>query len=172
MENIGLFCQNARVDIVLLRRDIAKTVQSFIARGDFINTGLAWAFLLDWNYPRRVIDPAPFKPHGMVGRAYWYVAEMFARGEFYRQRLASVPNLHFHTVELADLSTVSGAGELLGAFGFEKPEGDLALPVAQNKRILELFPQLSQTVLDVVDELAIDPVVEASEFQSKGGWLG
>ena len=172
MENIGLMCKEARVDIVLLRRDMAETVQSFIARGDFINTGLAWAFLLDWNYPRRVIDPAPFKPHGMVGRAYWYVAEMFARGEFYRQRLAGVANLHFHVAELAEISTAPGAERFLSALALPQPEGGFALPPAQNKRTLELFSGLSQTVLDVVEELAVDPVAEAAAFQSKGGWLG
>ncbi|MCP5084149.1 MAG: tetratricopeptide repeat protein [Alphaproteobacteria bacterium] len=172
MENVGLICQTARVDIVLLRRDIAQTVQSFIARGDFINTGLAWAFLLDWNYPRRVVDPGPFQQYGMVGRAYWYVVEMFARGEFYRQRLAGVPNLHFHVVELSELSSVPGAETLMTALGFNLPDEGLALPSKQNKRTLELFPQLSETVMDVVRELAVDPVAEAGAFQRKGGWLG
>ena len=172
MENIGLMCQNARVDIVLLRRDMAKTVESFIARGDFINTGLAWAFLLDWDYPRRVIDPAPFKPHAMVGRAYWYVAEMFARGEFYRQRLAGVPNLNFHVAQLAEISTAPGAEALMEALQLPVPEAGLVLPAAQNKRTLELFGDVSRTVADVVGELAIDPVAEATAFRAKGGWLG
>lgn len=172
MENIGLICQTSRVDIVLLRRDITKTVQSFVARGDFINSGLAWAFLLDWNYPRRVIDPAPFKDHGMVGRAYWYVAEMFARGEFYRQRLSGLSNLHFHVVELNDVSTEEGALEFMDALNLKLPEAGLALPTAQNTRKLQLFPQLSQTIEDLVGELAVDPIAEASAFQSRGGWLG
>lgn len=172
MENIGLICKDTRVDIILLRRDMAKTVESFVARGDFINTGLAWAFLLDWNYPRRVIDPAPFKDHDMVGRAYWYVAEMFARGEFYRQRLSGLANLHFHLAELDDVSTQDGAERFMGALGLDLPDTGLTLPSAQNSRTLNLFPQVSQTVSDLVDTLAIDPIAEASAFQSKGGWLG
>lgn len=172
MENIGLLCQDVRVDMVLLRRDMAKTVESFISRGDFINTGLAWAFLLDWDYPRRVIDPAPFKPHGMLGRAYWYVAEMFARGEFYRQRLAGVANLNFHVAELAEISTAEGAEALMAALGLPVPEAGLELPEAQNKRTLELFGDVSGKVADLVAELAVDPVAEATAFQAKGGWLG
>ncbi len=172
MENIGLLCKDMRVDILLLRRDMAKTVQSFVARGDFVNTGLSWAFLLDWDYPRRVIDPAPFKEHAMVGRAYWYVAEMFARGEFYRQRLQGVPNLHFHVAELADVSSAEGAERLMGALGLSVPDTGLALPTSHNARKIELFPNLSETVQNLVNELAIDPIAEASAFQSKGGWLG
>ncbi|MEM8648238.1 MAG: hypothetical protein AAGF86_18105, partial [Pseudomonadota bacterium] len=172
MENIGLLCRTTRVDVVLLRRDITKTVQSFIARGDFINTGLAWAFLLDWNYPRRVIDPEPFRPHGMVGRAYWYVAEMFARGEFYRRRLAGISNLHFHVAELSDISKPQGAEALFGALGLPFPEEGLKTPEAQNKRTLELFPQMCEEAASLVDKMAIDPIVEARAFHDRGGWLG
>jgi len=52
MENLGTFLQNTEVDIVLLRRDLEKTVISLLARGDFINSGMSWTFYLDWNYPR------------------------------------------------------------------------------------------------------------------------
>ncbi len=172
MENIGLFCRQARVDIVLLRRDAVKTAQSFIARGDFINTGLSWAFFLDWNYPRRIIDPEPFKPFGMIGRAYWYVLEMFARGEFYRQRLDGLANLHFHVIDLADLSSPAGAGRFVEGLSLTVPETGLAMPAAQNKRTLELFPDLCQSVVEMAETLAVDPIAEASSFSAKGGWLG
>ncbi|MEM8685693.1 MAG: tetratricopeptide repeat protein [Pseudomonadota bacterium] len=172
MENIGLLCRTTRVDVVLLRRGITKTVQSFIARGDFINTGLAWAFLLDWNYPKRVINPEPFKPHGMVGRAYWYVAEMYARGEFYRQRLSGIANLNFHVAELEEISAPQGAELLLAALGLPAPEGGLRTPEVQNKRTLQLFPQICEEAARLVDKLAIDPIAEASAFHDSGGWLG
>ncbi len=172
MENIGLLCRTTRVDVVVLRRDITKTVQSFIARGDFINTGLAWAFLLDWNYPKRVIDPEPFKPYGMVGRAYWYVAEMFARGEFYRHRLASIANLHFHVADLKEISTQKGAERLFAALGLPSAEGGLITPEAQNKRTLELFPDMREEAARLVDTLAVDPIAEARAFHDRGGWLG
>lgn len=108
----------------------------------------------------------------MVGRAYWYVAEMFARGEFYRQRLKGVPNLHFHVAELADVSSAEGAQRLMDALGLPVPDTGLALPTSHNARKIELFPNLSETVQDVVNALAVDPIAEATAFQSKGGWLG
>ena len=162
LENIGLLTgQGARVDVVLLRRDVAATVWSFYNRFDFVNNGLAWLFYLDLAYPNVIVSAQPFREHGVAGRALWYIVEMRVRAAYYRELLAGQPGLRFHDVGLDDIAQPAGARGLLTAMELAPP-GEIDCPAPRNEnpgthfgpRDREALGRLTERFVFDADELA------------------
>ncbi len=115
IENLDLLGTDAEIHLVHLTRDIFDTAWSLANRFDFYNLGFTWLFYLDPRYPKNLVPSEDFGKHGMLGYALWYVHEMQARAEYYRRCLVGQPNIHFHEVDLTDLTKVEGAKTLLTA---------------------------------------------------------
>ncbi len=132
IENLDLLGPDVDIHLIHLTRDIFDTAWSLANRFDFYNLGFTWLFYLDPRYPKNLVPSEDFGKHGMLGYALWYVHEMRARAQYYRQCLADQPNIHFHEVDLAELAQGEGAGALLAAINPGEHHGQLQRPPRVN----------------------------------------
>lgn len=99
MENIGLFCEDAEVDIVLLHQTIAEAASTIGSREP----------LLPLDCERRIVNPAPLIPFGDAGHVFWHACETLTRMAFYAQRLGGLPNVTFYELDAPELENGTSA---------------------------------------------------------------
>lgn len=139
LENIGLLTgKGATVEVVLLNRDVLATLWSFYNRFDFVNNGLAWAFYLDISYPNIIVNPEPFRAHGVAGRALWYIFEMRTRAAYYRRLMDGQDGVRFHAVDLAGIAEPDGARALLDGMELT-PARPVVCPPPRNETAQNFF---------------------------------
>ncbi len=173
VENLDLLGSDAAIDLIDLRRDLFQVVWSYANRFDFANNGFTWLFSLDPAYPRRIVDPARFRRHGMFGSCLWYALEMFTRAEYYRRMLRDRANLRVHTVDLDDLTDANGVRDFLERIALTAPDSaSPSLPAKTNHtRAWPLGEKTKADVKTLVERLRIDPAAAAEDFVRSGGRL-
>lgn len=147
VENLAPLTEAGEVHLVILTRDPFKIAWSYVNRFEFSNNGYTWLFALDPGYPNVLIEAAPFREHGMVGSALWYVHEVFARAEYYALLAAGMPNVHIHRIDLSELTTPEGAARLLGELGQEIAPEAVRIPPRQNESRQTFFDEKVETHL-------------------------
>lgn len=169
LENLGVLTgAGATVEIVVLRRDVLQTLWSFYNRFDFVNKGLAWAFYLDLDYPNVIVDPAPFRSHGAVGRALWYIVEMRVRGSYYRQIMAEEQGVRFHVADLEAIRDPAGAQALFDAMGLS-PAEPVTCPPPRNESADTFFPDEDREKLAfLLSHTSFDEDALARRFVASG----
>ncbi|AFO87456.1 hypothetical protein D1821_07545 [Phaeobacter inhibens] len=140
-----------RSTIVVLRRDLAKQIASYINRNDFFNITVPWQWYLHPTYPNKIVDPTPLKHLGDVGTAIWYALEMEARYAYYKALYAD--QLHFVETTLEEATTPNGAAKLLRALGHTRhaklPPKTNASP--QNNHITDTLIAEVETLLSRIN---------------------
>jgi hypothetical protein len=116
------------IHLIILTRDIVDTVLSYTQRGDFNNVGNQWLWYLDPDYPQNILDPTPFKAHGVLGVRVWYWLEITARQGYYTELVADRSDVTVHRCDLADVRTETGARALLAALGADPDRVGLPPP--------------------------------------------
>ncbi len=169
LENIDLLTDaGGQVEVIVLRRDVLATLWSFYNRFDFVNNGLAWAFYLDLAYPNVIVDGTPFRELGVAGRALWYIIEMRARGEYYRQLLAAQNGLRFHACSLDGIAEETGAREMFEAMDLA-PSKAVICPPPRNEGAKPFFGEREREQLaTLVGRFAFDEVDLARRFIDSG----
>ncbi len=127
MENIGLFCEDVAVDVVLLQQPIGAAAKA-IGRSES---------LLELDSTHRIINPAPFIAFGEAGHIFWHAAESLTRMAFYQARLAGLPNLSFIEANASKPEPAPMADSLAAELGriadqFNRTPADLARRFAAN----------------------------------------
>lgn len=170
IENLDLLGDDVEIDLIDLRRDLFSVVWSTANRFDFANRGFTWLFALDPAYPRRIIDPAPLRKHGMVGDCLWYVAEIYTRAEYYRRLLADRPNVTVRTVHLEDLSKASGARTFLNGLNLAPTQaGVQLLPSEKNdSKVWPLGNKMKEEARTLIENAPLDPAALAEAFIAAG----
>jgi len=147
LENLGVLTdKGATVEIIVLQRDVLATLWSFYNRFDFVNNGLAWAFYLDIAYPNVIVDSTPFRPHGVAGRALWYIFEMRVRAAYYRHLMADHAGVRFHSVDLKEIAEPAGAQALFDAMELA-PARPVACPPPRNETSQNFFGEREKEAL-------------------------
>ncbi|ATG35539.1 hypothetical protein PhaeoP23_01390 [Phaeobacter piscinae] len=116
-----------RTTIIILRRNLAKQIASYVVRNDFFNITIPWQWYLHPDYHNKIVDPAPLKHLGDVGSAIWYALEMEARYAYYKHIYGG--QLQFIEATLEDAVTPDGAAKLLRAL---RHKGHPKLPPKAN----------------------------------------
>ena len=133
MENLEILKPHAtNIHIIILRRDVYKTLWSYVNRFDFFNSGFTWLFTLDHRYPKVIVKSASFAKHGMFGIALWYIIEMRCRAEYYKQVFAKDSMVHFHDIQLENIIEKPGAISFLSELAGTKYT-DCLLPEKVNQ---------------------------------------
>ncbi len=132
VENLDLLGSDVEIHLIHLTRNIFDTAWSLANRFDFYNLGFTWLFYLDPRYPKNLVPSEDFGKYGMLGYALWYVHEMRARAQYYRRCLADQSNIHFHEVDLAELTQDEGGKALLAAIDPRKQSDRLHCPERAN----------------------------------------
>lgn len=173
LENIGPLTEAGEVSIVVLTRDVADTVISFVERHDFANSGFTWLWTLDPRYPNKITAPGPLLDLGAAGAALWYVIEMRTRGEFYKLLLDGVKNLRFIDASLSDIAQPAGAARMLAALGGRAKAATPVMPGRVNEtRAPRLPPKARDQLRRMVERTQFDPVTLAGAFYESGKRLG
>lgn len=169
LENIAPLADGRTIYIVLLRRDVVKVLSSLQSRYDFLNKGNMWLWYLDPDYPRKIVDTAPFKKRGWSGICLWYVCEMLTRAEYYRLLFSDVPGIHFIEAEIDQLNDPDHAAEFLGQLGQRLPAGEITIPPPQNRGRLKKHSAGSiEAIRRVVKGIAFDPEGLAKQYVHSG----
>jgi len=168
VENLPALSDEVEVHLVGLARDPFRIAWSFVNRFDFFNTGFTWLFSLDPRYPNVILSSEPFRAHGMIGSAIWYVAEMFARMAYYRLLVREeMPGVRWHDVTLESLVEPSGAAALLGGLGF--PRSEVAMPPKRNETRTEFFGEPDRRrARELFEQLWDDPAAAGESYYRRG----
>ena len=152
--------------LVVMRRNFVKQCLSYINRGDFRNITIDWQWYLHYGYRNNIINFAPFKKHGLVGKALWYIYEMDARQRYY-ERLYS-DRIKIISTTLEDITTEAGTGEFLKQIGHE---GEIFLPEARNTNRSKANTDLISHVQQLIEGLNYDGEAIITKFIDNGRTL-
>ena len=103
------------VVFVSLRRNWVDQAASYVHRADFRNYTTVWQWYLDSSYRNAVVDPGPMRSLGPSAPILWYIAEMEARQEYYKQLYND--RFRFIGCRLEDIVRPAGAVQLLRLLG-------------------------------------------------------
>lgn len=172
LENIDFLTDTGHeVHLIILKRDVFKTLWSYVNRFDFFNTGFTWLFTLDYRYPNVILSSQPFTQYGMVGHALWYIYEMYTRAEYYRLLLAENPLVHLHDVDLAAIGDRATARDLISALNLplKNPEAPVVLPPPLNQSRQTVFgDEMKALAQRLVTQYPFDPKPLAAEYYQRG----
>lgn len=172
MENLDDLTEAGSVHLIYLKRDIAKTVISFINREDFLNSGNMWLWYLDPDYPNVIVSPKSFMNLGQLGFGLWYVIEMRVRAEYYRLLLAGRNNIIFHEADMEDLVRRDGAAKLLADLGSDLSPSAVLLPGRENANLDNRVSESGQQrIMEIVNAYTFDAVELAHGWYEKGNRL-
>ena len=148
VENIAEHDIASHSCLIVLRRDFAVQCVSYLNRGDFRNITLDWQWYLHNSYLNNIVNYAPFKPHGLLGKALWYVYEMEARQTYYEQMYAC--KIKIISIKLEDVVTETGAIHLLNELGHQDAP---ILPEVRNQNEMKSDAALYCRVVDIIASL-------------------
>ncbi len=170
VENITPLTETGEVHLIVLTRDIEKTIASYLVRGDFANKGLMWLFYLDPDYPRNIVDGSSLKALGQIGTALWYYCEMACRAAYYEKLTADWPNVYVHRASLSDITQPNGAAELLTNLGQEADPAGVTVPPPQNTNPanMRLTDEAAKQLRQAIRENPFDPDSFAEQFLAAG----
>lgn len=149
--------------LIVLRRDFAKQCVSYITRGDFQNITIDWQWYLHQNYRNNIVSYAPFRQHGLLGKALWYVYEMDARQWYYEKIYSS--KIKIIPAQLEDLTTQAGATKFLEDIGYRNTP---ILPEARNQSRVKTADALLARVTEMISSFKYDSDAIVTEYL-KGG---
>jgi hypothetical protein len=132
IENITPLFEYGEVYIINLKRDIEKIILSLAKRSDFLNKGNMWLWHLDPDYPGKLVDPDIYRAFGVAGIRYWYVCEMYARAEYYRQISSDNSKIHFIDLDIDDLSSPEKSADLLSQLNSDINIDNIVYPEKKN----------------------------------------
>jgi hypothetical protein len=169
VENLDQLQGAGVVHLIYLKRDIAKTVISFINRADFLNMGNMWLWYLDLAYPNVIVAAKPFVSLGQVGFALWYILEMRVRAEYYRLLLAERAGIVFHEVDLEDVVRIEGATKLLAGLGMDLTPAAIRMPGQVNANPVSGIDESAQRhIREVVGSFTFDAAELARAWYEQG----
>ena len=169
LENLDQLQGAGKTHLIYLKRDIAKTVISFINRADFLNKGNMWLWYLDPDYPNIIVSPEPLRRFGQIGSALWYVIEMRVRAEYYRLLLAERAGVIFHEVDMEEVTRIEGAAKLLAGLGRDLLPAEIQMPGRVNaNRGSGIDESMQQRVQEVVGSFAFDAAGLARSWHDQG----
>jgi len=172
VEHLDLIADRGRIHLVILGRDLVSTVASYSQRGDFSNKGNQWLWYLDPDYPQNILNPVPFKQHGVMGIRVWYWMEIEARQAYYAALLADRAGVNLLRCTLLEVTREPGARRLLRGLGCEPAQ--VALPPPLN--VTHQARQLGERELAIIAELCRrfpdDPRALGAEHYRRGRRLG
>jgi len=160
------------VHLVVLTRDIVGTVLSYTQRGDFTNVGNQWLWYLDPDYPQNILDPTPFKAHGVLGIRVWYWLEIRARQGYYAELLRDRAGVSLHPCALEHVRTAEGARELLAALGADPARLQLPPPSNTTPDQRRLGEREREVVARLCAAFTGDAAELGAEFHRQGHRLG
>jgi hypothetical protein len=171
LENLNYLGKDAEIHFVLLDRDAMKIIESLHARFDFLNIGDIWLWFLDPQYPIKILDPSHFKYLSVHGSRLWYVYEMRARGEYYKQKFKDKKNIHFHSLNVGDLNKTKGAKGFLLSLGVKRKTSEIIIPPKLNvtKTKQAVIDDNTREIIKNEMKKPFDPRALAKEFIDLGG---
>jgi hypothetical protein len=113
IENLDILPNDVSIKIIYLTRETDKIALSFFNRGTFQNFGWTWLFTLDPRYSNIIISSRPFMQFGPMGHSLWYVLEMRARAEYYKNIIQNDPRIEWITTSARELSSTEQASYFL-----------------------------------------------------------
>jgi hypothetical protein len=169
VENLDLLQEAGEVHLIYLKRDIAKTVISYINRADFVNKGNMWLWYLDHAYPNVIVAADPFRSLGQVGFALWYVIEMRVRAEYYRLLLAERAGIVFHEVNMEEVVRIEGATKLLADLGVDSAPDRIRMPGKVNANPVSVIDESAQRYIrEVAGSFTFDTAELARSWYQQG----
>lgn len=172
LECLDPLLAGGRVYVVALKRDWFQLLCSYRNRSDFMNKGNLWLWYLDPDYPKKLVDPANLSDLGMPGYALWYLAEMDARTEYYRQLMGD--RITIIDATLPEILTREGAAALFKAMDLKPRYPTPVIPAPQNESRQSLpFPDgEAERIKAFIRRISFDPVATAKAFIEGGQRLG
>jgi len=119
VENLGLLKNFGQVYLVLLKRDVLKTLISMHKRNTYLNVGNMWLWHLDPSYSKNIVNVEPYKRFELQGLRLWYIHEMRARAEYYKQLLENDKGITIVDVDIDELNDNKGVEKFLGRLGYK-----------------------------------------------------
>lgn len=172
VEHIDLFTAFAPVHLIVLTRDIVDTVASYSQRGDLANVGNQWLWYLDPDYPQNILDPTPFKTHGLLAIRVWYWMEITARQGYYEALLADRTDVVIHRYDLSELKATPGAQRLICDLGADPDRLTLPPPSNTTPDQRRLGERERGIIRQLCDTFKGDPTELGREFFRLGHRLG
>lgn len=137
-ENIDHLSTLGHVHLIDLRRDMFSAMISMLRRRDFVSNGNAIMWYLDTGYTKNILKLKPKLDAALGLVPAWYILEMRARAEFYRQKFLGSSCVSVHTFNLEDIVQRDGASKLLSILGYPKDPAQIDIPERSNINIRQL----------------------------------
>ena len=140
-------------------------------RFDMLNKGDQWLWHLDPDYPRKLLSPAFFLPHGVDGLRLWYVCEMLTRAAYYRRLLHGKLGIYFHRLRLESLTDAESIQRFLGSIGVKIPIQKVVCPLKSNLSKGDNFREL-EPISRLIESMTFEPEFIAAQYINNGYRLG
>ncbi|AUQ66671.1 hypothetical protein [Phaeobacter inhibens] len=154
--------------VIILRRNLAKQIASYVLRNDFFNITIPWQWYLHPNYRNNILDSSQLTPMGEIGVAIWYALEMEARYAYYKYLYGH--QLRFVETTLEEANTADGAARLIHSLGHR---GRALLPPKMNAS--NTTGSTTEALVDEIEvllqRLSFDPDEVAKGFIQRGNRL-
>jgi len=158
---------NINPKFLILRRGWEDLATSYFIRGDFRNYTIIWQWYLDYRYRIKIVDFESFASLGGMAPVFWYIAEMEARQEYYRQLYSN--RFTFVDCQLEDMVTANGARALLRTLG---SDAEPILPPKKNANVRTPSDEFRQQISAAAKKVSFDPTAIAASFIRSGRRLG
>jgi hypothetical protein len=171
LENIELFSRHGNVHIICLERDLYSIVRSMHLRHDMSNKGDQWLWHLDPDYPRKLLSPSFFLPHGLDGVRLWYACEMLTRAAYYRQLLQGEKNVYLHRLKIEDMADAKSCHRFFESIGAPVPPEEFVYPNKSNASRADQLDDIAP-ISKLIATMAFDPEAIATQYIGRGYTLG
>lgn len=172
LENLIHYDGEIEAHILCLQRDPLQVVRSLVNRHDFANLGFTWLFALDPRYPRNILGADSFMKAGLIGTAYWYVAEMACRTAYYKRLFAPIENIHLHEITLDDITGKKGAAALLKSLNVPVKKGPALPKPANTTKEWRLGPDIEKRIEKMIANNPFNPQALAEGYLRRGRRIG
>jgi hypothetical protein len=170
VENLEPLLMHGEVHFICVKRDITKTILSYLKDAHFANRGMWWMWYLDPGYPKNILPFKSFQNSGIKGVCLWYIFEIQARIEYYKMLLADTENVFFHDIMLDDLNEPENVHNLLMKMGLENDAENVIIPppkgVSGSKNPFP--PGFEQSLQNFVKRFTFNPFKAAEKFYNSG----
>ena len=165
-ENIDLLMDYGEVHFIYLKRDMLKTVVSYVNHHSFVNLASIWLWHLDPRYPKNIYNPGPLLNLEIIGEPIWYFIEMRARAEYYKLILDK--KIHIHEVDLESITSNTGACSLFNDLGVNIDSQKITIPPPLHIGPKNLDEESVKRIKEIIDIISFDPKVLAKEYIKAG----